>query len=112
MTNMETLFNKTNEELREWFRNEVNKVTTDAHYAEYNRRCEERRQNIERDFQDEWSNKHFKWFFKKRRQQKLHREIELRYPGPMFWILEDIIDETLPKTTNAWFGQIVEIKEN
>lgn len=111
MTNMETLFNKTNEELREWFRNEVYKITTDSYYNEYHRRCEERRQNIENDFNAEWSKKRFKWFFKKRRQQKLHREIELRYPGPVFWIIEDMIDETLPKTTNEFFGQIIDVKE-
>lgn len=111
MTNMETLFNKTNEELREWFRNAVYKVTTDSYYDEFHRRCEERRQNIENDFNAEWSKKRFKWFFKKRRQQKLHREIELRYPGPVFWIIEDMIDETLPNTTNEFFGQIIDVKE-
>ena len=109
---IDNLLGKSNAEIIDWFRNEMHKYQTSSYYAEYHRRCEERRQNIEREFVSEWSKKHFKWFFKKRRQKKLHREIELRYPGQMFWIIEDIIDETLAKTTNAWFGKIVDVKEN
>lgn len=108
----EDILNKSNEELIEWFRCKIHQITTKSYHNEYQQRCEERRQNIENDFNTEWSKKHFKWFFKKRRQQKLHRQIELRYPGPVFWIIEDIIDETLPKTTNEFFGQIIDVKES
>lgn len=112
MTVLEDLFNKTNEELIEWFRKIINETSKDAYHAEYQRRCEDRRQNIENDFQAEWSKKHFKWFFKKYRQKRLLGEIELRYPGPVFWLIEDIIEDTLPKTTNEFFGQIIDVKEN
>lgn len=111
MTTLENLLSMTNEELRNWLRNVINKTAEDAHHAEYQRRCEERRQNIENDFNAEWSKKHFKWFFKKCRQKRLLGEIELRYPGPVFWLIEDIIEQTLPKTTNEFFGQFIDIKE-
>ena len=106
---VDDLLSKSNEELRDWLRKEVAEAEPDP---EYKRRLEEYHQKIENDFNEEWSRKHFKWFFTKRRQQKLHRQIELRYPGPVFWIIEDIIDETLPKTTNEFFGQIIDVKEN
>lgn len=109
---IDNLFGKSNEELIEWFRKAMHEIKTSSYYDEFHRRCEERRQNIENDFQAEWFKKRFKWFFKKRRQQKLHRKIELRYPGPVFWLIEDMIEETLPKTTNEFFGQIVDVKEN
>ena len=106
---MDDLLSKSNEELIELFRNAIIEAEPDP---EYKRRLEEYHQKIENDFNAEWSKKRFKWLFAKRRQQKLHREIELRYPGPMFWIIEDIIDETFPKTTNEFFGQIIDVKEN
>lgn len=102
------MFEKTDQEIREWFRNEVLAVNPDD---DYHRRCEERRQNIERDFAAEWPKKRFKWLFKKRRQNKLYREIDLRYPSPVLWLIEDIINETLPDVTNEFFGQIIEFKE-
>lgn len=80
---------------------------------EYQKRLEEYHKKIEDDFQAEWPKKKFKWFFKKRRQQKLRRQISYRYSGPVFWLIEDIIDDML---SNQWqssefFGQFVDVKD-
>lgn len=91
-----------------------NKVKEFANYEpdpEYKRRLEEYHKKIEDDFQAEWPKKKFKWFFKKRRQQKLRAQIYRRYSGPIFWLMEDIINDILPKTTDAFFGQFVDVKD-
>lgn len=80
---------------------------------EYKRRLEEYHKKIEDDFQIEWPKKKFKWFFKKRRQQKLRRQISHRYSGPVFWIIEDTLDDIF---SNQWqdsefFGQFVDVKD-
>lgn len=106
MNTLDALLSMSDEELREHFKEILNTPLD----PEFHRRCEERRQNIENDFKAEWSKKHCKWFFKKYRQQKLMRQIELRYPGPVFWIIEDIINETLPNVTNEFFGEFVDFK--
>lgn len=108
---IDDLFGKSNGEVIEWFRQEINKAKTDSYYDEFHRRCEERRQNIENDFNAEWSKKHFKWFFKKRRQKKLRAQIVRRYTAPVFWLIEDMIEEMLPQTINENFQQFVDVKD-
>lgn len=109
MIKPETLLNMTNEELREWFCEEVCESTSDS---EYKRRLEEYHQNIERDFQEEWSKKKFKWFFTKRRQKKLRHKVSRRYTAPVFWLIEDIVEDMLVKQWQSpeFFGQFVDIK--
>ena len=80
---------------------------------EYKKRLEEYHKKIEDDFQAEWSKKKFKWLFKKRRQQKLRAQISRRYSGPVFWIIEDVLDDIL---TSQWqdsefFGEFVDVKD-
>lgn len=104
------LFNMTNEEICEWFRKEIIEAKPDP---EWERRLQEYYQNIERDFQEEWSKKKFKWFFTKRRQKKLKYKVSLRYTGPMFWLIEEVIEETLPKawSSDEYFNKFVDIKD-
>lgn len=104
----DNLFNITNEEAVEWFRATL-KVEPDP---EYKRRLKEYYQNIERDFQEEWAKKKCKWFFTKYRQKKLKYKIYLRYESPLFWLIEDTIEEILPQAcrTNNFFNNFVEIK--
>lgn len=78
---------------------------------EYQRRLEEYHKKIEDDFQEEWSKKKFKWFFKKRRQQKLRAQISHRYAGPVFWLIEDMLEDMLPKVTSPFFNQFVDVKD-
>ena len=104
----DNLLNMSNEELRNWFRTEVVEATSDP---EWDRRLKEYHAKIERDFQDEWSKKHFKWFFMKRRQKKLRTKIVRRYSGPVFWIIEEVIENTLPKAINESVNQFVDIKD-
>lgn len=110
MIKPETLLNMTNEELRECLSEEVNKSVANP---EWKRRLEEYHQNIERDFQEEWSNKHFKWFCTKRRQKKLRAKIYRRYTAPVFWLIEEVVDDLLVKQWQNpdFFGQLVEVKK-
>ena len=105
---MNDLLSKSNEELREWFRAEIVEAKPDQ---EWERRLKEYHDNIERDFQDEWSKKHFKWFFTKRRQKKLIDKIFHRYAGPVFWLIEETIEDMLPKMVDENFQKFVDIKD-
>ena len=108
MIKLGNLLSMTNEELCSWFRNEIIETKPDP---EWKRRLEEYHNNIERDFQEEWSKKHFKWFFTKRRQKKLRYQATRRYTSPVFWLIEDIIEDMLPQTINENFQQFVDIKD-
>lgn len=92
-----------------------NKLTDFSNYEpdpEYKKRLEEYHKKIEDDFQEEWSKKKFKWLFKKHRQQKLRRQISHRYSGPVFWIIEDVLDDMLSSVvTNEYFQQFVDVKD-
>ena len=98
----------TNEELRERFK----MICESEPDPEFTRRLEEYHQNIERDFQEEWAKKHFKWFFTKRRQKKLKYKVSLRYTGPLFWIIEDTIEDLLGDQwqNKEFFEQFVDLK--
>lgn len=104
---IDNLLSMSNEELRDMFRKEIIEAKPDP---EWERRLKEYHDNIERDFQEEWSKKHFKWFFKKRRQNKLRNKITHRYAGPVFWLIEEAIEEILPKMVDENFQQFVDIK--
>ena len=106
----DTLFSKSNEELRDWFRTEIIEAKPDP---EWERRLKEYYDNIERDFQEEWSKKHFKWFFTKRRQKKLRYKVSLRYAGPVFWLIEEVVDDILGNqfSNSEFFNQFVDIKD-
>lgn len=104
---IDNLLNMSNEELRDMLRKDILEKEPDP---EWKRRLEEYHNNIERDFQAEWSRARFKWFFTKRRQKKLRVKITHRYAGPIFWIIEDIIEDVLPKTINENFQQFVDVK--
>lgn len=97
----------------EKIRNEIIGLSNYEPDPEYQKRLEEYHKKIEDDFQTEWPKKKCKWFFKKRRQQKLRRQISHRYSGPVFWIIEDMIDDVF---SNQWqssefFGQFVDVKD-
>ena len=79
---------------------------------EYTKRCEEYRNNVERDFQEEWNKMHFKWFFTKRRQNKLRNQIRLRYDDPVFYLIEKTRDDILPDqwTDSEYFGKFIDVK--
>ena len=110
MTALENLLSMTNEELRDWFRKEIIEAKPDP---EWERRLKEYYDNIERDFQEEWSKKHFKWFFTKWRQKKLRYKVSRRYTDPVFWLIEEVVEDTLVKQweTPEFFGQFVDIKD-
>ena len=97
----------------EKIRNEIIGLSNYEPDPEYQKRLEEYHKKIEDDFQAEWPKKKFKWFFKKRRQQKLRRQISHRYSGPVFWIIEDMIDDIFSNQLqySEFFGQFVDVKD-
>ena len=102
---IDALLNMTDEELMEFFRTALSTHID----PDLKRRIEERRKNIQNDFEKEWFRKHLKWFFKKYRQKKLLRQIELRYPSLALWLIEETINNALPDTTE-YFGEFVDFK--
>lgn len=107
---IDNLLNKSNEELCEWFRAEILEANPDP---EWERRLKEYHDNIECDFQEEWSKKRFKWFFKKRRQTKLRYQVSRRYTAPVFWLIEDVVNDMLVSQwqNSEFFDKFVDIKE-
>ena len=93
-----------------------NKILDFSNYEpdpEYQRRLEEYHKKIEDDFQAEWPKKKFKWFFKKRRQQKLRTQISHRYSGPVFWLIEDMLDDIFDNQwqNSEYFNKFVDFKD-
>lgn len=107
---VDNLLNMTNEKLRDWFRQEIVEAKPDP---EWERRLKEYYDNIERDFQEEWSKERFKWFFTKRRQKKLRYKVTRRYTSPVFWLIEDVVEDMLVSQwqNSEYFDKFVDIKE-
>ena len=105
---LDKILNMSNEEICAEFRKNILERKPDP---EWERRLKEYYDNIERDFREEWSKKRFKWLFTKRRQNKLRNKITHRYAGPVFWIIEEIIEDTLPKVINDNFQKFVDVKD-
>ena len=110
MIKPENLLSMSNEELRDWFRKNILEAEPDL---EWKRRLEEYHNNIERDFQEEWTKKKFKWLFTKYRQRKLRSKITHRYAGPVFWIIEEVVDDMLGNRlqNSEFFNQFVDVKD-
>ena len=103
---IDNLLDLSNEEIHDW----INQMINTEPDQKYKLICEEYHKNIENDFNTEWKQKKFKWFFKKRRQNKLRTEIFRCYTAPVFYLIEEIIEETLPQTINDdYFGKFVDI---
>jgi hypothetical protein len=77
----------------------------------YNQELPEYLQKIQDEFQTEWSKKKFKWFFKKYRQRKLKSKIYRRHCKPIFGLIEDVVEDTLPKAMEFSFDQFVDVKD-
>ncbi len=101
--------NMTQDEFNKWFRAEAVAHKPDL---EFMRLCNEYFRNIGDDFEAEWSQKKFKWFFKKRRQNKLMTKIYHRYRSPLYYLIEKTIEETLPDmaSTTEFFDKFVDVK--
>ena len=91
----------------------LTKVKNDPNDAllQYNQELSEYLQKIQDEFQTEWSKKKFKWFFKKYRQRKLKTKIYRRHCKPIFGLIEDVLEDTLPKAIGDSFDQMVDVKD-
>lgn len=100
----------TNEEIRKC----IQRIASEPIDPEFKKRCEEYNKAVNEDFEESWSQKKFKWFFKKRRQKKLMREVRFRHMDldPIFLLLENVIDDALPKTERECFSQFIDINKN
>ena len=65
----------------------------------YTSRIKECHNNIERDFQAEWSKKRFKWFFKQYRQRQLRVKIYRRHKIDLYTAINDFVDWFFKKET-------------
>lgn len=72
-------------------------VDTSLIYTSRIKQCHE---NIERDFQTEWSAKRFKWFFGGYRQKKLRYKIYRRHKIELDSAIEDFVNWFFHKETN------------
>ena len=69
-------------------------------------------QKIQIEFEQEWSKQKFKWFFPKRRKEKLRVKIWRKYSYPIFDLVDDCIETMLPKAMdNCFFEDMVDIKD-
>ena len=108
MNKLDNLLSMTNEEVIEWFRKDILEKEPGT---EWMQRLKEYRQKIDSDFKVEWSKKHFKWFFKKCRQQKLRSKIVWRYASPIDEIVEECIDDLLPRVITGTIDSFADIKD-
>ena len=69
------------------------------------------KQQIDDEFQAEWSKQHFKQFFKKRRQKKLHSKIFRRYQSGIFSVTQDWIQGEVQKIIEESIDNFVNIKD-
>ena len=72
---------------------------------------EECKENFKNEFQTEWSKKKFKWFFKKYRQRKLKSKIYRRHRIQIFELVEDVLDDALPKAIWPSFDQLTDVND-
>ena len=71
----------------------------------------EYKENLKYEFDTEWSTKKFKWFLKKYRQRKLKTKIYRRHCRPIFELVADILEDTLPKAIEFSFDQLTDIND-
>lgn len=104
------LLNASEQEIRDWF---LKDILEDEVVPEWRRRFEELKRKVENDFQAAWSKQHFKWFFTKRRRRKLKAKIWRRHQGPIFYTLQDLIDDLWIQSLsdNSFFDRFVDVKD-
>lgn len=83
----------------------------DASLLQYEQDLKEYREKLQNEFETEWSKKKFKWFFKNYRQRKLKSKILRRHRRPIFELMEDILEEMLPKTIEVSFDNLADIND-
>ena len=105
------LLSMTNEEIIKEFRKTINTEIDPEISLKHQHLLDEYKQKIDTDFNKEWSKKRFKWFFKKRRQRKLRYKIMNRYMHPLFYIVEDCIEDMLPNMINESFKNFATIED-
>lgn len=69
------------------------------------------KQQMDDDFNAEWSKQRFKWFFKKCRQEKLRSKIFRRYQAGIFSTTEDWIQSEVDKVIKESLDGFVNVKD-
>ena len=69
------------------------------------------KQQMDDDFNAEWSKQRFKWFMKKRRQEKLHNKIFRRYEMGIYSTTDDYIQGEANKILEETIDKFVSIKD-
>ena len=71
----------------------------------------EYKEKLKYEFETEWSKKKFKWFFKKYRQRKLKTKIYRSHCSPIFELVEDVLEDTIPKKIDILLDNLIDIKD-
>lgn len=69
------------------------------------------KQQMDDDFNAEWSKQRFKWFMKKRRQEKMRNKIFRRYKMGIYSITEDYIQGEVNKAIEESLDRFVTVKD-
>ena len=69
------------------------------------------KQQIDDEFNAEWSKQRFKWFMKKRRQEKLRNKIFRRYRAGIFSTTDDYIQREVNNAIGESIDRFVSIKD-
>lgn len=69
------------------------------------------KQQMDDDFNAEWSKQRFKWFMKKRRQEKMRNKIFRRYKMGIYSITEDYIQGEVNKAIEESLDGFVTVKD-
>ena len=83
----------------------------DAAVLQAKQDIKEYKEKLQYEFETEWSKKKFKWFFKKYRQRKLKTKIYRRHCRPIFELVEDVLEDTIPKKIDVLLDNLVDIKD-
>ena len=83
----------------------------DVSLLQYLHDLKEYQEKFQNEFETEWSKRKFKWFFKKHRQRKLKTKIYRRHCRSIFELVDDVLEEVLPKVIEFSFDQMTNIQD-
>ena len=78
---------------------------------QYKQNLNEYEEKLQNEFKTEWAKKKFKWFFKNYRQRKLKSKILRSHRRSIFELIEDALEEMLPKSIEISIDNLADIDD-